>query len=190
MSNTCSLRQTDESGVDTSARGCDGVIVWRNPAFLPRAALVSDVRHAPPAASGHDILDVAANLDVDYGRTAVVDGASAPLLQGSLAQGSVQTRSSGPDEMLFTTESGSAMLLRVSNTFYPGWTATIDGRPTRIHRVNWFGMGVYTPPGTHDVRFRFEAPGWRVGLAITMVALLAWSVAMVLLRITGRSRAL
>ena len=40
--------------------------------------------------------------------------------------------------------------------FPPGWTATVDGRPVPIHRVDHVLMGVEVPAGSHEVALRHD----------------------------------
>ncbi len=54
-----------------------------------------------------------------------------------------------------------------------GWTATVDGQPADIHRVNVGFMAVACPAGqTVTVRFDYETPGLRTGAMISAAALL------------------
>jgi len=56
----------------------------------------------------------------------------------------------------------------LSDSFYPGWSATIDGRPALIKPVNGLFRGVVVPGGEHEVIFIFEPTGWREGLLLAM----------------------
>jgi hypothetical protein len=67
--------------------------------------------------------------------------------------------------------------LLLADTYYPGWTAQVDGYPTPIYRANLSVRGIGLPKGRHEVRFTFDAPGFSRGLQITLVAvsmLLLW----------------
>jgi hypothetical protein len=67
--------------------------------------------------------------------------------------------------------------LLLADTFYPGWTAHVDGAATPIYRANHSVRGIQLPKGRHEVRFTYEAPGFALGLQITVVAtalLLIW----------------
>jgi hypothetical protein len=68
--------------------------------------------------------------------------------------------------------------LLLADTFYPGWTAQVDGRPTPTYRANISVRGIQLPKGRHEVRFRYEAPGFARGLWISLLAistLLVWA---------------
>lgn len=72
--------------------------------------------------------------------------------------------------------------LVVARTWYPGWTAAMDGIPTPIERANLTFSAVFLPVGQHTVTFTY-APVWllpalalsSVGLAgLTVFFALAW----------------
>jgi hypothetical protein len=44
-----------------------------------------------------------------------------------------------------------------SESFYPGWKAWIDDRPTEIHRTDIAFRGVVVPQGKHRVRMEFSS---------------------------------
>jgi hypothetical protein len=62
--------------------------------------------------------------------------------------------------------------LMVSENWYPDWRATVDGRPTPVHRADNTFLSVVLPPGAKEVRFEFHDPTYGTGKAITIVALL------------------
>jgi hypothetical protein len=67
--------------------------------------------------------------------------------------------------------SGSALV--VSENFYPGWTAHVDGKPAVLGRADFTLIGVALPAGARRVELRFESPPVRTGATITLIALVA-----------------
>ena len=65
-----------------------------------------------------------------------------------------------------------------------GWTATVDGQPVEIEKVNVGFMAVRVPEGAHTVRFEYMTPGLPIGCIITLGALVVLGayLAIVLLR--------
>ena len=63
-------------------------------------------------------------------------------------------------------------LLVLTDTFYPGWEALVDGAPKSIHRVNLAFRGVVLGSGRHEVTFRFRPRSFYVGAAVSAVTLL------------------
>jgi uncharacterized membrane protein YfhO len=81
-------------------------------------------------------------------------------------------------ELVVETEAPADGFLLLADTFYPGWTASVDGTPTPIYRANHSVRGIQLPKGRHEVRFTYQAPGFARGRQITLVAvsiLLFWA---------------
>lgn len=64
----------------------------------------------------------------------------------------------------------TADLLVVSESYHPGWKATIDGQKTDVVRANHAFLGVYVPPGEHRVDLHFGPESFRAGLYATLAA--------------------
>lgn len=60
----------------------------------------------------------------------------------------------------------------LADTWYPGWTATIDGGETKIYRADQAFRAVWAPAGQHDIVFTFEPRSIRVGTVLSVGSLL------------------
>jgi hypothetical protein len=81
-------------------------------------------------------------------------------------------------QVVIDAEAPSDGFLLLTDTFYPGWRAQVDGIPTPIYRANISVRGIQLPKGRHEVRFTYDAPGFARGLKITLLAvsiLLLWA---------------
>ena len=70
------------------------------------------------------------------------------------------------------TSSTSPSFLVLSDNYYPGWEATIDGTATHLFRTNFALRGVLIPAGGHIVKFEFKPMTFYYGAAISMTSLL------------------
>jgi len=61
----------------------------------------------------------------------------------------------------------------LTDTFYPGWDAWVDGQAARIHRVNGVFRGVFVDGGQHEISMRFRPASQYWGLAISAFGLAA-----------------
>lgn len=59
--------------------------------------------------------------------------------------------------------------LVLTDNYYDGWTATIDGEPTDILRANHTFRAVPVPAGNHTIVFRFEPRSLTIGFAISAI---------------------
>ena len=53
-----------------------------------------------------------------------------------------------------------------------GWTATVNGEPAVIEKVNVGFMAVKVPAGTSEIRFTYETPGLKLGAAVSAAGVL------------------
>ena len=67
------------------------------------------------------------------------------------------------------SEQGSALV--VSENYYPGWIAAVDGKPARIGRADYTMIGVELPAGARSIELNFTSPAYEKGKVITWVAI-------------------
>ncbi|MDA1081330.1 MAG: YfhO family protein [Gemmatimonadetes bacterium] len=72
---------------------------------------------------------------------------------------------------------GSALV--VSENYYPGWLATVDGVSVKPERMDYVLIGVPLPAGARRVELTFTSPAYATGKAITLAALIASVLALV-----------
>jgi len=101
-------------------------------------------------------------------RVAVVE--NGPLLHGE-GKGRIELLRIEPNRLELHVETDAPALLMLSEVFYPGWQAFLDGRPIPIYRTNFAFRGVFVPPGAHDLVFRFQPASLTLGLMLAMAAL-------------------
>lgn len=82
---------------------------------------------------------------------------------------------------------GSALV--VSESYYPGWEATVDGQPAKAERANLALIGVALPPGARKVELRFDSPPYHTGRTVTLAALALSVLLMAGGAFAGRGRA-
>ena len=73
-------------------------------------------------------------------------------------------------------------LLVVTDTWYPGWRATVNGHPAPIAEVNAFQRGIRVPAGNSSVVMRYAPWTVRVGIIVSLAALIAVVAWLVLTR--------
>jgi uncharacterized membrane protein YfhO len=66
--------------------------------------------------------------------------------------------------------------LVLSDTFYPGWRATVDGQPARIYQTNYVLRGIVLASGRHLVKFEYRPLSLYVGAAGSICSLIVMSV--------------
>ena len=81
---------------------------------------------------------------------------------------------------------GAALV--VSENYFPGWMASVDGRSTPVYRADFNLIGVPLPAGTRSVELTFHDPAVSTGKVVTLTALLLAVVALAAGLVTDRRR--
>tara|TARA_B110000438_G_scaffold64034_1_gene64586 strand:- start:243 stop:3293 length:3051 start_codon:yes stop_codon:yes gene_type:complete len=63
-------------------------------------------------------------------------------------------------------------ILVLTDVFYPGWSATIDGNPAKIFKANGLVRSVFVPSGEHFVEFEYVPNSLTFGLIISVITLM------------------
>ncbi|MDE6277812.1 MAG: YfhO family protein [Muribaculaceae bacterium] len=58
----------------------------------------------------------------------------------------------------------------------PGFTAFVDGVPTRFYEVNLGMIGMIVPPGKHKIEFNYFPVGLNFGFWVSFVSFLFWGI--------------
>jgi Bacterial membrane protein YfhO len=77
----------------------------------------------------------------------------------------------GAIDLQLTSPAPEGSALVVSENFYPGWTATVDGKPAVASRVDYTMIGVPLPTGAKTVELRFRSASYEKGKWITLAAI-------------------
>ena len=71
---------------------------------------------------------------------------------------------------------GSPGVLVLTDTYAPGWSATVNDRPAPVLRINGVFRGVCIPAaGKYRVTMTYQPPFWRLSLALAAAGLLGWA---------------
>jgi hypothetical protein len=146
-----------------------GFSLYENHDAMPRVFTVSTVRSVDSTSEARDILRDDPAFDPHA--TALVQGA---LPSASLGPGDVISArfSAQRVDVDVRASSDRPTLLVVNDRFSPGFRATLDGRPTTIHRVNGLVRGVLVPPGVHVVVMHYEVPkSFLLGVLLAAIGL-------------------
>jgi uncharacterized membrane protein YfhO len=60
-----------------------------------------------------------------------------------------------PNHLTYNVKSGKGGVVVFSEIYYPGWTATVDGHPADLGRVDYVLRALQVAPGTHQVELMF-----------------------------------
>jgi hypothetical protein len=147
----------------------DGVEIYENLRAQPRVWLVPEALAARPAQIVRAIQTsrLPDGRPYDPAEVALVEESPAflngfrdPDARATLAE------DKGTSVEIRTSSRGPAFLV-LADFYYPGWQATVNGRPARIFQTNYIQRGVALPPGENTVRFEYRPVRFFTGAAIS-----------------------
>jgi hypothetical protein len=171
------------------ARSAAGSMVYayKLPGANRPAWVATAMMKAPPEQAFGTILDPR----FDPARVAIVDTSATEIqaqpLQALPPASTVTARVTAAPEGAYDitldqpSTAGSALV--VSENYYPGWHATVDGKPAVVARTNFNLIGVALPAGARKIELRFTDGAYQKGKVLTLVALViafaAWGLGFV-----------
>ena len=78
----------------------------------------------------------------------------------------------GPNEIDLQIDAARPGYLELSEVYYPGWRAFIDGQEVEVQRANSLFRAIPVPFGPHDVRFIYDPLSFKLGAGISGLTLL------------------
>jgi hypothetical protein len=148
----------------------DGVEVVANPNALPRAFVVPVGR----VIESHTAL-FAQMKDPAFNpaKIALLEGPmpeSLAIPNGNATGTATVTARTSTSVHIEATTSDDAILV-LSDAYYPGWKATIDGAPTPIIPAYHAFRAIVLPEGAHTVTFQYRPTAFYLGLALSLAAM-------------------
>jgi hypothetical protein len=150
--------------------------VYENPTAFPRVFVVHRFQ---TASSFEEAQNIIRNLDFNLGECVVLDASPSKSEVKALERAPMKDDSTAeivcyePDKVVIRARAEHSGLLVLTDTFYPGWNAYVDGRQTRIYQADGLVRAVYLDEGEYTVEFVYSPESFKIGLAITMVSVAA-----------------
>jgi hypothetical protein len=140
------------------------VKIYENLTVLPRALVVTRAEITPDADQV-----IARMRDPAFDPATTVLLAEGEALNGSANGDTLITRYE-PERVTIDVTTDEPAYLLLTDTYYPGWQALIDGRPAPILRADLMFRAVLLEAGRHTVEFRYEPASVRTGLWVSLGA--------------------
>ncbi|HHL40118.1 MAG TPA: hypothetical protein ENJ37_06400 [Deltaproteobacteria bacterium] len=162
------------------------VRVYENPAALERAFVV--YAYEVVSGGGREARERAFSGGFDPGRGAVLEKAppleSRVVFPAFIEAPAARITSYEPRRVVVEVTTPLEGLLVLTDTWYPGWRARVNGVETEIFRVDGAVRGVVVPAGRSTVEFHYLPATFIVGLAVSALSL----AAMVIVAVKGGGR--
>ncbi len=147
------------------------VRVYENTQVYPRAYFAAAVRGATDPQA---ILRTVTADGFDGRKLALVESAQPPALapaSGATASDQVAITQYSANRITLASNTSEQRFLVLSEMYFPGWHALIDGVETPIYHTNYLFRGVVVPPGQHTITFVYRPLSVLIGAVISLVAL-------------------
>jgi uncharacterized membrane protein YfhO len=82
------------------------------------------------------------------------------------ADGTVEVESRTATDVHLWSNAEHDGFVVLTDTYYPGWRAYVDGKPATIYRANYMFRAVRVGAGRHHVRFHYEPASFAAGAAL------------------------
>jgi uncharacterized membrane protein YfhO len=100
-----------------------------------------------------------------------------------------------PDDVRMTRHSSGRVTIRadmgcrgmliLGDSYFPGWAATVDGKPTQVYEAYTAERGVMVDKAKHPIEMRYQPASVFAGLAMTLLGIFG----AVVLSVRSRRRA-
>jgi hypothetical protein len=160
----------------TLAAQTAGYRIYENKHWLPRfflAPRVTAVRNLQQAAQA---LHAPGFLP---GETVIIETSGAALEEFSPAVGRVEVLKYSANEWAVRVATSGRTLLVNTDSYYPGWEATVDGQSAKTYVADIAFRAIPVPAGTHEIRMRFvpEILYWSAAISALALAAAAFAIA-------------
>jgi len=152
------------------------VKIYENLDVLPRAFFVE---LALAAVDEEAALAATRAQQFDPGTTVVVETSEQTLQSDEAATGtpgagaSVEVTSYEPERVEIVVESERPGYVVLTDGWYPGWEAAVDGRPAAVMKADILFRAVEIEAGQHEVVFTYASPSLQLGGWISLAGILA-----------------
>jgi hypothetical protein len=122
-------------------------------------------------ADDDQVFDLLNATDFDPKTMAVLppESVALSLPGGNEVSGSAQVMETRPGRLALDVSSSADGLLVVSQPYYPGWQAQVDGQPVPIYRVNYLLQGIPLLAGAHRVELSYHLSSWPAILSLVVL---------------------
>ncbi len=133
--------------------------IYENKQFFPRAFLVNNYQVAKDQ---QEVIELMMSEEIDLSQTAILEEKPALTIEqcNNLTMGdqSVEITSYTPNQIKLQVNSPCPALLILSDAFYPGWSARVNGQEAAIYRANYHYRAIVVPAssaGQTQVEFSY-----------------------------------
>jgi len=112
-------------------------------------------------------------LDIDPYQKAITEKPLSIIKTVSKPSGTAYITHYNLNDLVIETNTNNKALVVLSDTWFPGWKAFVDGEEVEIIRTNCAMRGVLVEPGNHEIKMIYKPESVRIGSMISILTLIA-----------------
>ncbi len=186
------LNKKEDKGLDSAFDTRKYDLIWEdggwqiylNKNVVPRAMLVGDYKIVKKK---EDIIKNIYSLSLNPKETVILEE---KILGGDIkkdATAKVIVKKYNPNNILMQTESKEDQLLYISDNYFPGWHAVVDGVESKIYRANYTFRAIPIKSGRHTVYLYYLPDSFKIGLFVSILSLVCLILSCLFVTITKRN---
>jgi membrane protein YfhO len=148
-------------------KGQGGINVYENPHAFPR---VWSVHEARKIAGWERARAVLADSGFDARNNVFLIDQNPPKLGSCLGGDEVWMPHHEPNFVRIEAQMQCRGMVILTDTWFPGWRATVDGKRAKIEQAYGMVRGVVVDPGNHTIEMRYRPWSVYVGAALSVLA--------------------
>jgi len=160
-----------------------GVVLLENPQVLPRAFIIYKVS----LKSEEEAYEEMVNGNFDPSEKVIISSDSFPSSwhDSSAPLKAANIESYGNQYVKLEAASEEQGVLFISDVYFPGWRAYIDGKEVEIYRANYAFRAIVFPEGEHAVEFIYRPSSFLIG---GLISLSFFAIGLIVFLLPGRFR--
>lgn len=139
-----------------------------------RAHLIGEVNWIE---DGDQVLETIFRDDFDPFKTVVLEPDGQIVNRNWGSDGKITiVEQADPNLVQLVIEAHSDTMLVLSDQWFPGWRAYLDGMETKIFRADYLFRAIPVPPGSHTVEFKYRPSSFSLGATLSGLGLIAFGM--------------
>lgn len=122
-------------------------VIYENKNVIPRAFFVKNLKLA---SNKNEAIKILLDKSINLTQTGIVENENLP---SDWSVGTVIVDQYSENKITISTKNEAPGFLILTDTFYPTWRTSIDGRPAKIFLTNYNFRGVVVPAGNHKIEY-------------------------------------
>ncbi|MFH0749589.1 MAG: YfhO family protein [Candidatus Gottesmanbacteria bacterium] len=147
--------------------------IWEYKKVLPRAFFATTY---VVAKNDQEIMDRIYDPTTDLESTVILENepinGTVSLDTKDIMKSDVGITSYGVNKVTMTVDAKQDGFVVLTDTYYPGWCAYIDGKKTQIYRADYTLRAVYVPKGQHKIEFVYMPQSFLIGIFTTSLGII------------------